>query len=48
MRAGGKGDHGMLTFGHRRTVVGGRGELPKGTLHDMLRQLGLTLADLEE
>jgi hypothetical protein len=29
-------------------MVGGLGELPKGTLRAMLRQLGVTTADLEE
>jgi hypothetical protein len=44
----GKGDHGTLHFGDRRTIVGGQGELKKGTLHAMLRDLGLTLDDLRE
>jgi mRNA interferase HicA len=44
----GKGDHGMLHYGDRRTIVGGLGELPKGTLRAMLPQLGLTMADFEE
>jgi len=45
----GKGDHGTLSYGERRTTVGGlRRELKVGTLHAMLRQLGLTLSDLED
>ena len=43
----GKGSHGVLTLGHRRTVVRNpKDELKKGTLHGMLVQLGLTLDDL--
>jgi mRNA interferase HicA len=42
----GKGDHGTLYYGERRTIVAGRGELKTGTLHGMLRDLGLTLDDL--
>jgi hypothetical protein len=39
----------MPHYGDRRTMVGGPGELPKGTLRAiMLRQLGLTTADFEE
>jgi mRNA interferase HicA len=45
----GKGDHGTLYFGGRRTVVGDlRKDLKTGTLHGMLRALGLTLDDLRE
>jgi mRNA interferase HicA len=44
----GKGDHGRLRYGDRITYVGGRGELKKGTLHGMLKALGLTLDDLRE
>lgn len=44
----GKGSHGLLTLGGRRTVVRNpRDELKKGTLHAMLKQLGLTLHDLD-
>jgi mRNA interferase HicA len=44
--ARGKGDHRRLGYGDRHTFVGDRGELKKGTLHKMLRDLGLTLGDL--
>jgi hypothetical protein len=44
----GKGDHGLLWYGDRRTFVGGRGPLKTGTLHGMLKALGLTLDDLKE
>jgi mRNA interferase HicA len=44
----GKGSHGTLYFGSSRTVVQDlKKELPIGTLHSMLRQLGLTLKDFE-
>ncbi len=43
----GKGDHVMLYYGSAFTVVGDRGELKSGTLHGMLKQLGLTLNDLK-
>ena len=44
----GKGSHGTLYFGDRRTVVRNlKDELKKGTLHAMLKQLGLRLEDLE-
>lgn len=42
----GKGDHRTLTYGDRFTIVGDRGELKSGTLHAMLKQLGITLDDL--
>lgn len=43
----GKGSHGTLYFGSRLTVVRNlKDELKKGTLHAMLKQLGLTLEDL--
>ena len=43
----GKGSHGVLIFGDRRTVVRNpRDELKTGTLHAMLKQLGLSLDDL--
>jgi mRNA interferase HicA len=46
--ARGKGDHVTLFYGDRFTIVGDRArELKTGTMHAMLRQLGLTLADLE-
>lgn len=44
----GVGSHGTLYFGDRLTVVQDlKRELPKGTLHAMLRQLGLSLDDIE-
>jgi ABC-type phosphonate transport system ATPase subunit len=43
----GKDDHVTLYHGERLTIVGGRGELGKGTLHAMLRRLGSTQGDLE-
>ena len=44
----GKGSHGTLYFGDRRTTVPNlKSELKKGTLHAMLKQLGLKLNDLE-
>jgi mRNA interferase HicA len=44
----GKGSHGTLYFGTSRTVVQDlKKELPLGTLHAMLRQLGLTMKDFE-
>lgn len=43
----GKGSHGTLYFGDRRTVVPNlKKELKTGTMRAMLRQLGLTLDDL--
>lgn len=45
----GKGSHGTLYFGDRRTTVRHRqAELKPGLLHAMLTQLGLTLGDLYE
>lgn len=45
----GKGSHGTLYFGERFTVVRNlKDELKTGTLHAMLKQLGLTLEDLNE
>ena len=44
----GKGSHGMLYFGERFTVVRNlKDELKTGTLHAMLKQLGLSLEDLD-
>lgn len=38
----GKGSHGTVYFGERRTVLRNpKDELKKGTLHGMLRQLGI-------
>ncbi len=43
----GKGSHGLLTLGDRRTVVRNpKDELKTGTYHAMLKQLGLTERDL--
>lgn len=42
----GKGDHGKLWYGDRWTIVGDQGELKKGTLMAMLKQLGVTLDEL--
>ena len=45
----GKGSHGTLYFGSRFTVVRNlKDELKTGTLHAMLKQLGLRLEDLED
>ena len=44
----GKGSHGTLYFGNSRTILQDlKKEMPLGTLHAMLRQLGLTLKDFE-
>ena len=44
----GKGSHGTLYFGTSFTVVRDlKDELKTGTLHAMLKQLGLTLKDIE-
>lgn len=43
----GKGSHGVLIFGDRRTTVRNpKDELKVGTLHAMLRQLGLSISDI--
>jgi mRNA interferase HicA len=43
----GKGSHGTLYYDDKRTTVRNpKDELKTGTLHAMLSQLGLTLADL--
>jgi mRNA interferase HicA len=43
----GKGSHGTLDSGDKRTIVRNpQDALKTGTLHAMLAQLGLTLADL--
>lgn len=43
----GKGSHGTLYYGRSLTVVRSmRDELKPGTLHAMLKQLGLSLDDL--
>ena len=42
----GKGSHGLLILGDRRTVVRSpKDELKTGTYHAMLKQLGLTEKD---
>ncbi len=44
----GKGSHGTLYFAGRLTTVQDlKREVPPGTLHAMLEQLGLTLTDLQ-
>jgi len=44
----GKGSHGTLHFGEKRTTVPNlKNELKTGTFHAMLKQLGLTTSDLE-
>jgi mRNA interferase HicA len=43
----GKGSHGLLILGDRRTVVRNpKDELKTGTYHAMLKQLGLTEQDI--
>lgn len=43
----GRGSHASLTFGGRTAVIPHRAaELKKGTLHGILKQLGLKLEDL--
>ncbi len=43
----GKGSHGVLILGDRRTVVHSpKDELKTGTLHAMLKQLGLAREDI--
>lgn len=43
----GKGSHGILVLGDRRTVVRNpKDELKTGTLHAMLKQLGLSREDI--
>jgi predicted RNA binding protein YcfA (HicA-like mRNA interferase family) len=47
----GKGGHQTLRLDGRQTIVAFHGsghEVPKGTLHAMLRAIGLTLDDLYE
>jgi mRNA interferase HicA len=44
----GKGSHGTLYFGDKRTVVRNlKDELKTGTFHAMLKQLGIKDSDLE-
>jgi mRNA interferase HicA len=48
-RIWGKGSHGVLIFGDRRTVVRNpKDELKVGTFHAMLRQLDITESDLRQ
>lgn len=42
----GKGRHGTLYYGEKCTVRNLKDELKSGTLHAMLKQLGLTLSDI--
>lgn len=43
----GRGSHGVLKFGDRRTVIRNlKDELKTGTLHAMLKQLGLNYEDI--
>ena len=43
----GKGSHGVLKYGDRRTTVRNlKDELKTGTYHDMLKQLGLKHEDI--
>ncbi|MBI3393439.1 MAG: type II toxin-antitoxin system HicA family toxin [Nitrospirae bacterium] len=43
----GKGSHGVLILGNRRTVVRNpKDELKTGTLHAMLKQLGLSRGEI--
>lgn len=45
----GKGSHGTLYYGGSRTVIQDlKKELPDGTLHAMLEQLGIRLEDLNQ
>jgi mRNA interferase HicA len=45
----GKGSHGTLYFGTRFAVVRNlKDEMKTGTLHAVLKQLGLRLEDLED
>ena len=45
----GKGSHGTLYFGTARAILQDlKRELPAGTLHAMLKQLGLVESDLQE
>lgn len=47
LRARGKGSHQTLYYGNRRTVVRNpKDELKTGTLNAMLKQLGLSKADI--
>jgi hypothetical protein len=46
--AGGKGGHGFIAFGSRRTILRSsrHKELPTGALRGMLSDLGIDLKDL--
>ena len=47
VRERGKGSHATLYFGERFTILRDpKDELKSGTLHGMLRQLGIAIADL--
>ena len=44
----GKGSHGTLYYGQKFTIIRNpKDELKSGTLHGMLKQLGLRLSDIE-
>lgn len=44
----GKGSHGTLFFGRQFTIVRNpKDELKSGTLHGMLKQLGIKLSDIQ-
>ena len=42
----GKGSHGRVYFGSRATTLPTHGDLPRGTLHGVLKELGLNERDL--
>lgn len=42
----GKGSHGLLYYGSRKTTVPRSNDIPAGTLSAMLRQLGLSRDDI--
>lgn len=45
----GKGSHGTIYFGEMKAVIPDRKkEIKSGTLHGILKQLGLTLEDLQD
>jgi mRNA interferase HicA len=48
VRKRGKGSHSTLYYGEKRTIVPNlKSELKSGTLDSMLKQLGLTIDDLQ-
>jgi mRNA interferase HicA len=49
VRERGKGSHGTLYFGESLTILPDlKRELKRGTVHAMLKQLGLTMAEIEK